>query len=298
MASSGPAKSLDIGRAERYRLLARLVALEGRAYEDRKNLPQAAGSYVDAIELGQHLERGSGGIVQMLVGGACQSIGRAGIPRVLPRLGEKAARAAAERILRLETARPSFGWTLRMETLCGLPVPPKERGTLGAAITVAAYRLLLQGMEEAVAAPFARRPAHLLGETEKEGAVPSFQSLRNIEGPVVEAAWFYHANSRAQNGMAAVSLALRAYQLAHGAYPASLNALVPAYLPSAPDDPFAAQPQSLRYRKQGNGYLLYSVGPDAKDDGGRPVRKPKPGGGSLIVWFRTATGDLLPGQRL
>jgi hypothetical protein len=34
-------------------------------------------------------------------------------------------------------------------------------------------------------------------------------------------------------------------------------------------DPFDGQP--LRYRNQGTGYVLYSIGPDLKDDGGKPM---------------------------
>jgi hypothetical protein len=64
-------------------------------------------------------------------------------------------------------------------------------------------------------------------------------------------------------------LAVRAYQKQHGALPPSLAALVPAYLPSVPQDPFAPQP--LVYRRQGSRPLIYSRGPDGDDDGGRDL---------------------------
>ncbi|HWB18490.1 MAG TPA: hypothetical protein VG538_18940 [Vicinamibacterales bacterium] len=46
----------------------------------------------------------------------------------------------------------------------------------------------------------------------------------------------------------------------------SIDALVPTYLPSAPIDPYSGEP--MRYRAQPSGYVIYSVGPDRKDDGG------------------------------
>jgi hypothetical protein len=46
-----------------------------------------------------------------------------------------------------------------------------------------------------------------------------------------------------------------------------LSALAPDYLDAIPQDPFDGQP--LRYRPQGHGYMLYSIGPDLKDDGGK-----------------------------
>lgn len=46
--------------------------------------------------------------------------------------------------------------------------------------------------------------------------------------------------------------------------------LTPADLPGVPTDPFAAS-GPLKYRKTGASYILYSVGPDGRDDGGRAV---------------------------
>ena len=50
-------------------------------------------------------------------------------------------------------------------------------------------------------------------------------------------------------------------------FPATLAELVPKYLPLVPIDPFDGQP--LRYRPDRTHVLLYSVGQDQKDDGGR-----------------------------
>jgi hypothetical protein len=64
-------------------------------------------------------------------------------------------------------------------------------------------------------------------------------------------------------------LALRCYQSEHGRAPANLDQLVPAYLRGVPIDPFSNNP--LIYRRTGSKWLLYSVGEDAVDDGGKPV---------------------------
>ncbi|MGO8763981.1 MAG: hypothetical protein ACLQSR_02465 [Limisphaerales bacterium] len=63
---------------------------------------------------------------------------------------------------------------------------------------------------------------------------------------------------------------MKRYQLQHGSYPTNLSALVPEFLPDVPRDPVDGQP--LRYRANANGtFLLYSIGPNAKDDGGDPI---------------------------
>ena len=70
----------------------------------------------------------------------------------------------------------------------------------------------------------------------------------------------------AQLEMLHAVLALVVYRDANGGYPESLDALVPKRLDAAPIDPFSDKP--VVYRREGEGYVLYSVGPDFNDDGG------------------------------
>jgi hypothetical protein len=92
----------------------------------------------------------------------------------------------------------------------------------------------------------------------------------------------------------AVSLACRLYRHDRGAFPPDLAALVPAYLPAVPPDPYSPAGDALRYRvaadeellpdptigAQGRGAppptrvekgqaVVWSVGPDGVDGGGR-----------------------------
>jgi len=64
-----------------------------------------------------------------------------------------------------------------------------------------------------------------------------------------------------------VMLALERYRQGRGEYPAELDGLVPKWLPAVPRDPFSGEP--FKYRREGLKYVLYSVGPDRADNGGR-----------------------------
>lgn len=77
------------------------------------------------------------------------------------------------------------------------------------------------------------------------------------------------AEDRAEQRMRSLNvvLALAAYRSDHGGYPERLEALSPRYLPELPQDVFTGE--SLQYRTTAGGYLLYSVGPNGEDDGGR-----------------------------
>ncbi len=86
-----------------------------------------------------------------------------------------------------------------------------------------------------------------------------------------------------------VVLALRRWRLEKGSYPAELNMLVEEqYLRELPLDPFRDGPPV--YRRTQEGFLLYSLGPNFTDEGGRPAldRTGRPrlfaGGGDLVFW--------------
>jgi hypothetical protein len=64
-----------------------------------------------------------------------------------------------------------------------------------------------------------------------------------------------------------VAFALAWYQRDQGHYPKELAALTPKYLAQVPED--ALSGKALIYRPNDNGYLLYSVGLNGKDEEGR-----------------------------
>lgn len=81
------------------------------------------------------------------------------------------------------------------------------------------------------------------------------------------------AVNETENALLLTAFALQVYKAEHGVYPVTLHTLIPQYLTNIPVDPFA-HANTLRYRVQGEKYLLYSVGPDGRDDGGRPIENP------------------------
>ena len=64
-----------------------------------------------------------------------------------------------------------------------------------------------------------------------------------------------------------VVMALAGHKAANGTYPQTLDSLTPKYLRKIPPDLFVDKP--LKYQRRGEGYVLYSVGPNMKDDGGK-----------------------------
>ncbi len=78
-----------------------------------------------------------------------------------------------------------------------------------------------------------------------------------------------HKIITAYERLLSVEIALRCYESEQGRVPAGLEQLVPQYLPRVPLDPFNGRP--VIYRPQGTNWLVYSVGEDGVDDGGKRV---------------------------
>ncbi len=79
--------------------------------------------------------------------------------------------------------------------------------------------------------------------------------------------WAREASSRAAFAVAKAQLAARLYLLEEGHLPSDLGDLVPRYLPEVPTDPF--DPGALRTKTAEGTLIIYSIGPDGLDDGGK-----------------------------
>jgi hypothetical protein len=95
-------------------------------------------------------------------------------------------------------------------------------------------------------------------------------------GPTVEA----ESRARTREALEQVGFALAAHRADHGTYPDSLSALTPKYISRMPNDLYTEQP--LNYRRQGAGFLLYSVGENGVDDGGRTFDS-QPRGDDIVL---------------
>jgi hypothetical protein len=97
---------------------------------------------------------------------------------------------------------------------------------------------------------------------------PDEQSLFTLSDVVIKS-----MRIETERSMTLCAIAIKRHSLRHGRPPASLEALVPDYLPAVPIDFMDGKP--LKYRLNADGsYTLYSVGEDGKDDGGDAILPP------------------------
>jgi hypothetical protein len=92
-----------------------------------------------------------------------------------------------------------------------------------------------------------------------------------------------YLQAKAELRCAAAALAAERYRLATGSWPKGLDTLVPDYLPAVPADPFDGKP--LRLAHLPDGLVIYSLGPDRTDDGGK-IDRSHPGAPNTDVGFQ------------
>ena len=115
-----------------------------------------------------------------------------------------------------------------------------------------------------------------LGRIDREiHSLQMFEFMAGMLSPDVATGCFTECREEAHFQLARLSLALAAYQAQQGEYPARLEGLTPRILKDLPKDPFSGA--AFCYQRQPKGYLVYSVGWNGKDDGGRDKDADPPG---------------------
>ncbi len=289
----------DFGNYPGFRILAGILDQEADVRVSNTDWNGAMGSKLDCIELGVLMTRG-GPLRAVLAGRDIEIIGRRGIDKLVSHLDKEQTQAAADRLTRIETLRPPFADAIRegktaaiaitrqsinelnwdevvADTLKldGQPFSDDERATMQ---TIGEIEIV-GGIERTFNAALAAADAPYQIQTARvDDALDPWSKLQAgaVDSPSLRVD--YEA-ARTQNRLLALALALRTERLRAGVYPETFE--------TAPD-PFAPG-QRLKYRRAGQAYSLYSVGPNAKDDGGIGLVIPENGqipadsGGDLVA---------------
>jgi len=270
--------------------LARLLVLAAREREQAGDVNGAAAAYADVLRLGTVAGR-NGTVIHGLVAIAIASI-------VAPDLERCTGSARMTQTALARTAR---------ELDRAL-----ERGVKSSEAMAMEYVLQRKWLEDVAAglqAPGATGPRGIIVNAFTVG--PALRELDRNVGPTMQALkkpyWEPITNPpvyrttlgqltlvqpegirRKWTQRDAVLLGLRThvaiqqYRLRHRALPNTLQALSPQFLPTTPVDPYDGKP--FRYRREARSYVLYSVGEDGKDDGGKERFDPNTNRGDFVIW--------------
>lgn len=248
----------------------------------------AMNSKLDTMELGAVIGRGS--FIGGLVGIAVEAIGITGsklqtarVDSIVPHLNANECRDAAARLERTEGRRATLEQILRDEEKSNLAretteltsfqaeknPKPDDKGDFPTAQDIAQLKALTP---EKLAQDNARFFDALAANASLPySTIPPKLPPADELNPLTRGSYlwakdgayrFLFARPVARNRLLRAALELRAQKLEHGAYPETFQ---------TPLDPFSPVSKPLVYKKTATSYLLYSVGPDGVDDGGKAI---------------------------
>ncbi len=291
------------------RSLVSLLLLESKAKVHDGDMGGAMDAYLDAIHVAFDSQRG-GLLFDQLYGDFLQRIAHNAVWDTIRDLDAETARQAAVRLEGLMEGRVPFHELVQEEKWATLAsyldlfedpdwhdfVIQDVASVKGLESVRLKARLILMSKRKAL-----RDCAEFFDEWLEAAKQPYTSRTNPPEPPTdalnelvlefvrIEARSFSFTHSEVQNGLLLTTLALRAFRMDNGSYPDSLYDLVPRYLTKLPADSFGIS-GPLRYKLNGEEYVLYSVGPDGVDDGGRPTGRL----GRMVV-VEGETGDIVAG---
>jgi len=258
---------------------AQIFQRESKAEAAKKNWAAAANTAVDSIRLGEDLTHGNW--VDGMTGGACENLALKSLQKTVNHVDRNTARMLAKRLEKIVSQQVRFAGIIQAEKRQGLhyydefatshdwrkQYPTKKSlkemrkdyvATMNSWITDAKLPYLQRKTSFHIPDDPINR--EILGVWNN----PNTKSLGVVQGLTLT---ILHT----RNALFLLEFALRAYQLQHGNYPQKLSELVPGYLQKIPNDPFATN-SPLKYKRDKTMYILYSIGPDGKDDGGKDIK--------------------------
>jgi hypothetical protein len=275
-----------------FRELARLLALESGHRAAKGDYKGGAQSALDILRFGSDIPRGAP-LIGALVGYAVDAIGRRQLELLLPHLTAAECKTIVRRMEEIEARRVPYSQTIQEEkyvVLSSLLTMMQQPGGMGmqaagydsktkkARFGLVSKRRVINDVTDYMDAlsasakqPYAKAATPPL---------PGTFWMSSI-APVLTRGRYNHARLEAANALLKTAFALRAYRFEKGAYPENLKALVPTYLKSISADSFGSG-EALRYKKQGDDYKLWSIGPDKADDSGKPIDNGKQSGRYLV----------------
>jgi hypothetical protein len=246
------------------------------------------GRCLDAMELGSRIPRG-GNLIAWLVGEACHNLGFSRVEQLISSVPLSALPDLVTRTRRIRQARPSLeelletervearaGWTTMFQDMqsCGLTEQWESArsvqddanlwGTMGLLLTP--RRVALSDLETRYRTAIAesRKPVRRRLPVPESGTA----WMEALEPTVLTLDPWRVERVKTELALLEVALAVRMHRLTRGRYPASLDEIERQWLPFVPADLWD---QPIVYLLKAGQPLVYSLGPDGKDDGGQAV---------------------------
>lgn len=306
--------NIEVNRSwAKFRALARQFSDEGEVRFETGDKTGAINSYIDAIQVGIQMPNG-GSIIELLVGFACEAIGRKQIWKRIDQWDSQSLKLGTqkmEELMKKKVPLSDIFTNEKSEAQISLPQlfnDPKSvwelthtdqiadsednQPSLPAdwVLRVNQQMFLFRYPKRSIISRYNAYMDQIIELYKKPYALrdtlPTLPNdlISTTLIPVFSQAGWKDDVDQAQMRLLTVTLALRAYKSDHGAFPANLDTLITEkYLVQVPVDPFSSNGAiPMRYRFDNEKSYVYSIGPDGVDNDGQE-----------IINLREANGDAI-----
>jgi hypothetical protein len=297
--------------ASRVQIMARLLTLAGQARAEHGDWGGAMKYYLDALNMGVDLQHGAPNY-GALAGAECESIGQTYVEGSISKLNLTQSRHAVRRLEDMDEHRTTPNETLTedkwwvqawlldyfkdkewqteicystYENFSGM-----QRLDVNTESRRSAYDSFTEYADRIIAYYSKPWPKQI---NELPPAAPTDPIGQTI-APDIGDTVFQMDSTTAFDRLLETQFALHEFRLLHGSYPDALTDLVPTTITAVPIDPFT-NGQPLKYKRLGVKCLLYSVGPDAVDNGGTPITLPYHPNAAFGAHSERLNGDIVAG---
>jgi len=284
---------VDFPEYDHYRPLVRLLVLDGVLKLRSGDKAGAVKCYLEGIELGVDVPCG-GNLLPTMIGWALETISRRALWETVNDLDAATARLAVEPLEALGRRRTSLRSALVEDKRLGLTAIPQIAKTL-----TDKERAKYLKLQPQIATDYSVWMEKYMANLQKpylsrqQLVLPTDPFCAELL-PVYKNSGFHDARNLTGNALPTTAIALRAYRAETGGFPATLDLLAPKYLKAIPADPYGGG-ESLRYAIKNEKYVLYSIGPDGNDDGGRAIDDTARKGNTRYAIAASSNGDFVAG---
>ena len=287
----------DVSYLPKIQTVANMQSMHIRVLAHQGKAAEATAEALKVTQCGSALLRAEGSLIHWLVALTIRRIGEAALEAALKGadVTPELLRHAQEDLADLEIRRADLGFSIRVETVFfrDLVLDPKQLARQHKSLMLddgvqflikphqtinahqAAFVPLLRALEladfSALGVVGKELDARANAEPKRISANAAGDRLLQLSlemyGKIIAKA----QSAPAYHRQTVIILAMRRFELGKGRLPAALDELVPQYLSSVPLDPFDGAPMRWNAAKQ----IVYSVGSDLDDDGGKVKLHPR-----------------------
>lgn len=268
-----------------FRSGARLLSMQASARREHARYLDAAQASIHAMRLGHDVAT-QRTLISLLVGIACEAIGRQALEQTIPHMSARDSLTAIQWLQEAEKERIPFVETVQGEAMfprrtfiaftqelaspdADLAEVERQNELPPGSLTDLAKSW--RAMDKLIAASLGRANQPYWQPVPEIKAQDALAELF-VSPDLLRSGRTHVTRGEAQLHLAVPHLAAHAYWQNEGKPPAILDALVPDYLAEVPTDPFSGKP--LQSSARDGEFVVYSVGPDGVDDGGKDIGVP------------------------